>query len=53
MDSGQLALLLEGIDMSKVKRPKKWVPPQKNSKNVGIRDRQISEGMILHMGANS
>lgn len=29
LDSGQLAMLLEGIDMSKVKRPPRWNPPIK------------------------
>ena len=30
VDSGQLAMLLEGIDVKKVKMPKKWTPsPQK------------------------
>lgn len=27
MDSGELSMLLEGIDYSKVRRPKRWEPP--------------------------
>lgn len=27
IDAGQLALLLEGIDYSKLKRPRRWMPP--------------------------
>jgi transposase len=27
MDSGELSMLLEGIDYSKVRRPKRWDPP--------------------------
>ena len=28
LDYGQLSLLLEGLDYSKVKRPKRWEPPR-------------------------
>jgi transposase len=31
LDYGQLSLLLEGLDYSKVKRPKRWEPPQKSA----------------------
>ena len=27
MDSGELSMLLEGIDYSRVRRPKRWEPP--------------------------
>ncbi len=42
LDSGQLSMLLDGIDFSGVKRPKKWQPPKK----VLIRDRQEAQNMI-------
>jgi len=29
MDSGELSMLLEGIDVSKVRRPRRWEPPTK------------------------
>ncbi|MCP4684073.1 MAG: IS66 family insertion sequence element accessory protein TnpB [bacterium] len=29
MDSGELSMLLEGIDMSRVRRPKRWTPPKR------------------------
>jgi transposase len=29
MDSGELSMLLEGIDIGKVRRPKRWEPPEK------------------------
>jgi transposase len=28
LDATQLALLLDGIDFSRVRRPRKWMPPQ-------------------------
>ena len=31
MDSGELSMLLEGIDYSKVRRPKHWEPPLKKA----------------------
>ena len=31
MDSGELSMLLEGIDYSKVRRPKRWEPPSRRS----------------------
>lgn len=33
LDAGQLSMLLDGIDLSKVRRPKRW-EPQKKSDNV-------------------
>lgn len=39
VDSFQLALLLEGIDMNAVRRPKKWVPSSSHARSA-IRDRQ-------------
>jgi transposase len=30
LDSGQLSMLLDGIDFSRVKRPKGWQPPKKD-----------------------
>ena len=33
LDAGQLSMLLDGIDLSKVRRPKRW-EPQKNADNV-------------------
>jgi transposase len=30
LDSTQLAMLLDGIDVSRVKRPKRWSPPAQN-----------------------
>jgi len=30
LDSGQLSMLLDGIDFSRVKRPKSWQPPKKD-----------------------
>jgi len=29
MDSGELSMLLEGIDYSKMRRPKRWEPPKR------------------------
>ena len=31
LDSAQLSMLLDGIDFSRVRRSKKWRPPQKNA----------------------
>ena len=31
LDSAQLSMLLDGIDFSRVRRSKKWLPPQKNA----------------------
>lgn len=31
LDSTQLSMLLDGIDFSRVRRSKKWRPPQKNA----------------------
>ena len=31
LDYGQLSLLLEGLDYSKVKRPMRWEPPRKSA----------------------
>ena len=31
LDSAQLSMLLDGIDFSRVKRSKKWLPPEKNA----------------------
>ena len=28
LDSGELSMLLEGLDLSKVRRPKRWEPPK-------------------------
>ena len=30
MDAGQLSMLLDGIDYSRVRRPKVWEPPQRS-----------------------
>jgi len=32
LDSGQLSMLLDGIDYSRVKRPKRWEPPNNSTK---------------------
>jgi transposase len=40
LDSTQLAMLLDGIDLSHVRRPKKWKPPEEEG------DRQIPENLI-------
>ena len=29
LDSGQLAMLLDGVDYSRVRRPRRWIPPRK------------------------
>jgi transposase len=42
LDGTQLAMLLDGIDLSNVRRPKKWSPPE----HVG--DRQIPGDLINH-----
>jgi len=47
MDSGELSLLLEGIDYSKVRRPKRWKPPVKGlirQKNATRSDREMIAG---------
>ncbi len=31
MDSGELSMLLEGIDYSRVRRPKRWEPPPRKA----------------------
>lgn len=44
MDSGELSMLLEGIDYSKVRRPKLWVPPKRgpfSQKNAYRSDREV------------
>jgi len=35
LDAAQLAMLLDGIDFSKVRRTRKWMPPQKNAAGSG------------------
>jgi len=40
LDSTQLAMLLDGIDLSHVRRPKKWAPTEK------VGDRQAPESLI-------
>jgi transposase len=35
LDSTQLAMLLDGIDYSHVRRPKKWAPPEGDRQTVG------------------
>ena len=40
LDSTQLAMLLDGIDLSHVRRPKKWAPTEK------VGDRQATESLI-------
>ena len=42
LDAGQLSMLLDGIDFSRVRRPQMWEPPKKMKKE----DRQKSEAMI-------
>lgn len=47
MDSGELSLLLEGLDYSKVIRPRRWEPPSrtaKNQKNATRSDRELIMG---------
>lgn len=34
LDSGELSMLLEGLDLNKVKRPKRWEPPRNSSFSV-------------------
>ena len=41
MDSGELSMLLEGIDMTRVRRPKRWTPAPNGrigEKNAGRSD---------------
>lgn len=35
LDAGQLLMLLDGVDFSKVRRIRKWQPPQKNATGSG------------------
>ena len=35
LQSSQLAMLLDGIDLSRVRRPKQWVPPHPHSQQTG------------------
>ena len=47
MDSGELSMLLEGIDYSKVRRPKRWDPPIRgliHQKNATGSDREMIAG---------
>lgn len=41
MDSGELSMLLEGIDYSRVRRPKRWEPPPRKQKNATGSDRAV------------
>lgn len=43
IDSGALSMLLEGIDFSRVRRPKLWHPPAQNN---GPKDREDDQLMI-------
>lgn len=38
LDSAQLSMLLDGIDLSSVRRPKKWQPPTLKRKGIDILD---------------
>lgn len=38
IDAGELAMLLEGIDAPKVRRRKRYTPPQLDAKDDGIRE---------------
>ena len=38
IDAGELAMLLEGIDAPKVRRRKRYSPPQNDAKEAGSRD---------------
>jgi len=40
LDSAQLAMLLDGIDLTRVRRPQKWAPEEQ------VGDRQASENLI-------
>jgi transposase len=47
MDSGELSMLLEGIDYSKVRRPKRWDPPIRgliHQKNATGSDHEMITG---------
>lgn len=35
LDSAELGMLLDGIDFSRIRRSKKWQPPQKNATVLG------------------
>jgi transposase len=39
LDSAQLSMLLDGIDVSSVCRPKKWCPPSSRRKGIDSVDR--------------
>jgi hypothetical protein len=39
IDAGELAMLLEGIDAPKVRRRKRYAPPQHDAKSDGGSDR--------------
>lgn len=44
MDSGELSMLLEGIDYSRVRRPRRWEPPSRKAghqKNATRSDRAV------------
>jgi transposase len=38
LDSAQLAMLLDGIDVSVVRRPSKWLPPNLERRGIDIGD---------------
>jgi transposase len=39
LDGAQLSMLLDGIDVSKVRRPTKWLPPILSTKGIDMDDR--------------
>lgn len=39
LDSAQLSMLLDGIDVSRVRRPEKWLPPASRRKGIDSGDR--------------
>ena len=38
LDSAQLSMLLDGIDLNVVHRPKKWLPPTQRGKGIDMDD---------------
>jgi transposase len=36
IDAGQLAMLLDGLDFSRVRRPRRWEPPPPQARSKGI-----------------